>query len=153
MLLRLTAVALIFSATVAGAACAPDRVDLRGDWDAAAFRVEIADEPRERAQGLMFRETMARGDGMLFVYEAPGSPSFWMKNTLIPLDMLFIDPRGRITHIHHNAMPGDLTPISGGDNVFAVLEINGGLARRYGITVGSDIRHPVFAEGPAIWPC
>ena len=101
----------------------------------------------------MHRAVMPRGDGMLFVYEMPQPASFWMKNTLIPLDMLFADISGRITHVHHNAVPGDLTPISGGQEVYAVLEINGGLAQKYGITAGSQLQHPIFSAGPAIWPC
>lgn len=133
--------------------CASDSVAVRGDWGQAAFTVELADTPEMRARGLMFRETLARGAGMLFVYEAPQQASFWMKNTLIELDMLFADPTGRITYIHHRAIPGDLSPIDGGDGILAVLEINGGLARSYGITVGSVMRHPAFAGGPAAWPC
>ena len=117
------------------------------------FVVEIADDPAERSQGLMFREEMPRGAGMLFVYDRPQRASFWMKNTLIPLDLLFVNRRGKITHIHADAIPGDLTPIEGGRRVLAVLEINGGLAEDYGITVGSEMRHPVFEDGPALWPC
>ncbi len=75
-----------------------------------------------------------------------------MKNTLIPLDMIFIDPAGTVTHIHENAVPLDLTGIDGGTGVQAVLEINGGLSRALGITVGSEIRHPSFDEAGAVWP-
>ncbi len=133
--------------------CREDRLELSGEWGQLAFTVEIADTPQTRARGLMFRESLPRGAGMLFVYEKPGRASFWMKNTLIPLDMLFIDRTGRVTRIHSMAQPGDLRPIDGGDGVFAVLEINGGLTRRYGITEGTLVRHPVFAGGPAAWPC
>jgi uncharacterized membrane protein (UPF0127 family) len=76
-----------------------------------------------------------------------------MKNTLIALDILFADSGGRVTRVHHMAQPGDLTAIDGGTAVRAVLEIGGGLARRYGIEAGSDLRHPAFADGPAAWPC
>ena len=148
-----SALALAITASQAWAGCSIDHVKLRGDWGQAEFTVELADTPKERSLGLMHRETMARGDGMLFVYEAPQPASFWMKNTLIPLDMLFADASGRITHVHHNAIPGDLTPISGGQAVYAVLEINGGLALRYGIVAGSQMQHPIFINGPAIWPC
>ncbi|WP_072506371.1 DUF192 domain-containing protein [Phaeobacter porticola] len=137
----------------ADTACHRDQVSLRGPWGQAQFAVEIADTVEERAQGLMHRPYMARGHGMLFVYEAPQRASFWMKNTLIPLDMLFVDTTGTVRQIHHRAIPGDLTPIPGGDNVFAVLEINGGLAALYGISVGSELRHEVFSETGAIWPC
>ncbi|MEM9550249.1 MAG: DUF192 domain-containing protein [Pseudomonadota bacterium] len=147
------ALAWCLAAVSAQADCRLDQVALRGDWGQAQFNVELADDPRERSQGLMFRESMPRSSGMLFVYEQPQRASFWMKNTLIPLDMIFLDERGEVTRIHHEAVPGDLTPIDGGDRVFAVLEINGGLARRYGMTEGSMMQHPVFADGPAIWPC
>ena len=115
--------------------------------------LEIADDVEERSKGLMFRRDMPRTAGMLFVYDAPQRASFWMKNTLIPLDMLFVDRSGVVTRVHHDAVPGDLTAIDGGQNVFAVLEINAGLARSYGIGEGSQLRHPVFSGGPAIWPC
>lgn len=135
------------------ALCAEDRVDLRGDWGAARFTVELADDPRERSVGLMHRETLPLGTGMLFAYEKPQPVSFWMRNTLIPLDMIFMDAQGRVTHIHENAIPLDETGIPGGDtDVQYVLEINGGLARRMGIDVGSELRHPVIGESAA-WPC
>lgn len=133
--------------------CSPDAVFLRGDWGSARFSIELADTPQERSRGLMFRETMASGAGMLFVYETPQPASFWMKNTLIPLDIVFTDRSGTVTRIHHRAVPGDLTPIDGGAEVYAVLEINGGLAERMGLNVGSQMRHHVFTDGPAIWPC
>lgn len=148
-------IAILFIASVApvSAACRKDSVQLRGSWGETHFNVEIADTPEARSRGLMFREIMRRGDGMLFVYEEPRRSSFWMKNTLIPLDMLFVDQSGTITRIHHQAIPGNLTSIDGGDQVFAVLEINGGLAKRYGISVGSQMQHDVFSDGPAVWPC
>ena len=135
------------------AACAPGSVSLRGDWGQARFNVELADTTRERAKGLMNRESLPRSAGMLFVYDAPGSPAFWMRNTLIPLDMLFIDAEGRVARIHENAVPLDETPIPGGDGILAVLEINGGLARQMGISVGSEVRHPAFDAETAAWPC
>ncbi len=135
------------------AACREDQVWLRGNWGETRFTVELADNPKERSRGLMFRKTLPRGAGMLFVYEHPQRASFWMKNTLIPLDMLFLDRTGTVSHVHHRAIPGDLTPIVGGTQVYAVLEINGGLARSYGIGVGSQLRHRVFSNGPAAWAC
>lgn len=153
---RLLAGLLIILVWVGGAiaeTCRPDMVWIRGEWGETRFAVEVVDTPQDRARGLMFRESLPRGAGMLFVYEHPVRASFWMKNTLIPLDMLFADAAGHILHVHENARPGDLTAIEGGDGVFAVLEINGGLARRYGIGPGSELRHPVFAAGPPVWPC
>lgn len=144
---------MINAGAALAAACAPDRVQLRGGWGQAAFRVEIADTEATRTRGLMFRETLPKGAGMLFVYERPQTAAFWMKNTLIPLDIIFLDQQGRVTRVHERAVPGDLTPIPGGDEVFAVLEINAGLARRYGIAAGSQMRHEVFSPHGAVWPC
>ena len=137
----------------AGAACAPDVVELRGPSGQQRFTVEVADDGAERSQGLMFRDHMASGAGMLFVYEAPQRASFWMKNTLIPLDMIFADETGRVTRVHANAIPGDTTPIDGGTEVRFVLEINGGLAARMGIAEGSELRHPAVPQDIAAWPC
>ena len=155
MIKRLAAAcfALGLSASAALAACAEDTVWLRGDFGQARFAVEIADDEAERATGLMHREQMATAAGMLFVYPSPRSLAFWMRNTLIPLDMLFIDPQGVVQHIHHNAVPLDETPIVGGDGLTHVLEINGGLARQMGIAVGSQVRHPSIAAAGAAWPC
>jgi uncharacterized membrane protein (UPF0127 family) len=144
---------LVWSALPGFAGCSPDRLGLRGDWGEALFRIELADTAANRERGLMFRESLAPGAGMLFVYDRPQPVRFWMKNTLIPLDMIFADRTGTVTRVHSNAIPGDLTPIDGGASVYAVLEVNGGLAASYGIVPGSVMRHPVFADGPAAWPC
>ncbi|MEP1327869.1 DUF192 domain-containing protein [Pseudophaeobacter sp.] len=141
------------STPVSAADCRPDRVDLRGGWGQISFSVEIADTDALRAQGLMFRETLPRGSGMLFVYPKPQRAAFWMKNTLIPLDIIFLNETGQVTRVHAGAVPGDLTPLPGGDDVFAVLEINGGLAAKYGISTGSQMRHKVFSNSAPIWPC
>ena len=137
---------------LAEAACASDRVDLRWDGGRESFAVDLADEPAERAKGLMFRERLDPAAGMLFVYESPRRAQFWMKNTLIPLDMIFADATGTVTRVHANAVPGDLNPVDGGAGVAFVLEINGGLAGRLGIVAGAQLRHP--AIGPAaVWSC
>ena len=149
----LLAVCLAVLAGPVAAACAPDRVELKGPRGIARFTVEVADTDATRSRGLMFRERMASSAGMLFVYPRPGRAVFWMKNTLIPLDMIFADATGVVRRVHANAIPHDETPIDGGEGVLAVLEINGGLARRLGIEPGSVMRHPAFAGGPAAWPC
>ena len=138
---------------VAAGACSPTSLEIRGDWGQVRFNVEVADTDRARAIGLMHRETLPRSAGMLFVYEDTGPVSFWMRNTLIPLDMLFVDQSGVIRHIHHNAVPLDETPIPGGDAVRYVLEINGGLAGALGISVGSEMRHPAMVQEIANWRC
>jgi len=138
----LAALIVPFLALGARAACAPDRVIVRGHFGEAGFRVAIADDPAERARGLMFVEEMPTFEGMLFIYETPRRASFWMHNTLIPLDMLFADPDGVITRIHQNAIPLDRTSIDGGEGVLYVLEINGGLSGRLGIAEGDRLIHP-----------
>ena len=137
----------------AAAACRDDAVHLRGDWGQARFSVEIADTDALRAQGLMNRPSMPRMAGMLFIYDGPQRAVFWMENTLIPLDMIFMDATGRVTHIHHEAEPLDRTPIDGGNDVLMVLEINGGMSRRLGIDAGSEMRHPRLDPARAAWPC
>ena len=139
---------------VEAADCRDDRVDLRGPWGSAAFTVEVVDTDETRAQGLMHRPSMPRFAGMLFVFDPPpGRAVFWMENTLIPLDMLFLDETGIVTRIHHEARPLDRTPLHGGDAVLYVLEINGGMARRLGIVEGSALRHPRIDPALAAWPC
>lgn len=133
--------------------CRGDTVLLRGDWGQARFGVELADTPETRGRGLMFRDSMPKSAGMLFVYPEPQHATFWMRNTLIPLDMIFADERGTVRHVHHEAVPGDETTIDGGEGILAVLEINGGLARAMGINEGSEIRHPAFDPETAAWPC
>ncbi len=145
---------LAISGTVAVAdACRDDQVKLRGDWGQARFTVELADSEAERNKGLMFRESMPRSAGMLFVYPEPDIVGFWMKNTLIPLDMIFLDATGTVQRIHANAIPHDETPIMGGAGILAVLEINGGMSEALGITVGSQMQHPAFDPQLATWPC
>ena len=150
----LTAAALALGLAPAGAAwaeCSDTRVALRGAWGEASFTVEVADDLAERSQGLMNRSQMPRFAGMLFVYDRPQQVAFWMKNTLIPLDMIFADARGTVRKVHANAVPGDLTPIPGGDDVQYVLEINGGMAAMLGIGPGTELQHPSVSN--AAWPC
>lgn len=155
-MIQRVALALAFSIG-AGAAiadqCAQTGVDLRGDWGQAHFSVEIADDAAEQARGLMYREKLAASSGMIFIYQTPHHAVFWMQNVPIPLDMLFLDPRGVVTHIAHNARPFDESRIDGGKNVQAILEINGGMAKALGISVGSELRHPTFDSSIAAWPC
>ena len=151
MITRWAMGAWLVSASLASAACSDSAVMVRGDFGQARFSVEVADDNQERSQGLMHRESMAQSAGMLFLYERTQQLSFWMRNTLIELDMLFIDERGVVQHIHHRAKPLDETPIPGGRGI-AVLEINGGLAKRMGIDVGSEIQHSYFGSDAA-WVC
>lgn len=140
-------------AGMAQAECRPETVEVRGQGGVTRFTVEVADSNAERSQGLMFRESMPASAGMLFVYDNPRRASFWMENTLIPLDMIFADETGTVTRIHENAVPRDRTSIDGGTDVQFVLEINGGLARRLGITEGAVLRHPAIDPSIAAFPC
>lgn len=144
---------LLAGVVPAVADCDPGHVHLRWDGGQAEFRVEVADDPAERNRGLMFRRSMSRFAGMLFAYPAPNSVSFWMENTLIPLDMLFLDSTGTVTKIHPNAIPLDRTTIFGGDSVQYVLELNGGMARELGVTPGAQLRHPLIDPANAAWSC
>lgn len=152
LLVILAASAGLF-AGAADAACRPDLVELRGDWGQARFTVELADDAEERGRGLMHVPEMAQSRGMLFLYDAPGNVTFWMKNTLIPLDMIFVGEDGVVTRVHENAIPLDETTIDGGGGVIAVLEINGGLSERFGIAPGDELRHPGLDQELAAWPC
>jgi uncharacterized membrane protein (UPF0127 family) len=108
------------------------------------FSVEVAVTPQQRGQGLMFRERLPAESGMLFVYPAEQMISMWMKNTLIPLDMLFIAEDGRIIHIAERAIPGSTATISSGQPARAVLELNGGTAARLDIAPGDRVLHETF---------
>ena len=108
------------------------------------FTVELAQDAGQRAQGLQFRETLAAHAGMLFDYVRPQQVTMWMKNTLIPLDMLFIAADGRVVNISTDAVPQSLTPIPSAGPVRAVLEINAGTSARLGIEPGDRVIHPIF---------
>jgi uncharacterized membrane protein (UPF0127 family) len=139
--------------SLAAQECAPDVLDLRDGDSTLRFTTEVVDTEASRAQGLMHRDAMPRFSGMLFVYPEPGPVAFWMRNTRIPLDMLFFDAAGRLTRIHENAVPFDETAIPGGNDVLFVLEINGGMARELGIELGAELRHPAVDPELAVWPC
>lgn len=134
--------------------CELNRVTISGTFGHAAFNVDVAADEQTRAQGLMHVETMPLSKGMLFVYQRAQPMSFWMRNTLIELDMLFLDGFGVIRYIHERAQPLDETPITPGDMMLTgVLEINGGMARRLGIKVGDVLRHPAFISRETPWNC
>ncbi len=145
--------AFILAAHSAAAECTDAHVSLKGDWGKAQFSIDIADDAAERSQGLMHVEQMPRFTGMLFVYERSERVAFWMKNTLIPLDMIFIDSTGTVVKVHDRAQPGDLTAIPSDQPVQYVLEINGGMAEMLGISAGSSLQHPMIDQSQAIWPC
>lgn len=134
-------------------ACSIDRVSLRGDHDQITFNVELADDLQSRALGLMHRPSMPTDSGMIFFYDSPIHARFWMRNTLIPLDMIFVGDDGRVKHIHENAIPLDLTVIDGGRDILVVLEINGGLSKEIGLSAGTELLHPMFDQKIVSWSC
>lgn len=117
----------------------PVELIIEGGEERHRFTVEIADEPQERARGLMFREEMARDAGMLFVFDRPRLIGMWMKNTPLPLDMLFADRAGRIVGIHENAIPFSTDVISAPRRALYVLELNAGVVHERGIAVGDRL--------------
>lgn len=148
------ALALLVSAapSLADGTCAEDRIDLRSPKGQARFTVEIADTADERAQGLMFRESLGAMKGMLFVYERAEPVAFWMENTLIPLDIIFAGADGVVVSVQAGAKPLDRTALPSGAPAQFVLEINAGMAARLGIGPGTEMRHPRIGQGAA-WPC
>ncbi|HVV62621.1 MAG TPA: DUF192 domain-containing protein [Pseudolabrys sp.] len=108
------------------------------------FSVEIADNDADRARGLMFRKSLPEGTGMLFDFKQEEPVNFWMENTYIPLDMIFIRADGRILRIAENTTPLSKKLVPSGGPVLAVLEVIGGTARKLGIAPGDRVAHPIF---------
>jgi len=113
------------------------------------FDVEVAVTPQQLTQGLMFRSSMPEDHGMLFLFGMPEERNFWMKNTLIPLDIIYISPQGTINHIHENAVPHDETPLPSKGPTMHVLELNGGLTAKLGIKPGDAVYHGSFGNSLA----
>jgi uncharacterized protein len=111
-----------------------------------AFQVEMAITPEEKERGLMFRRELPDGHGMLFDFFVDQDVAFWMKNTYIPLDMLFIRGDGRILRIAENAQPLSERNIPSGGPVRAVLEVIGGTARKMGIAPGDQVSGSIFSH-------
>jgi len=110
------------------------------------FTLEIAKTDRQQRQGLMFRRHLAADAGMLFTYPAPQVLTMWMKNTYLPLDMLFIASDGRIVQIVERTVPESLQIISSEKVAIAVLEVNGGTVSRLKIRRGDLVKHPAFGS-------
>ena len=108
------------------------------------FQIEVMQSAEDRARGLMFRRALDADAGMLFDFRTDGIARMWMKNTYIPLDMLFIADNGQITSIAENTVPLTDTRISSGREVRGVLEIGGGLVATLGLRPGDFVRHPAF---------
>lgn len=154
-LLRIVVIMLLASL----ASGAPARADQIAAFDKSAltidtvagprqFAVELARTPEQQELGLMFRPSLAPDAGMLFDFGQPKPASFWMKNTLIPLDMLFITADGRIAGIHEHAQPLSEAVIESHVPVRAVLEVKGDTVAQLGIKVGDVVHHPIFHNIP-----
>ena len=130
------------------AAAAPstklDTVEILTSRGRVKFTVELAVTRAEQERGLMFRKSLAPDRGMLFPYKPPRPAAFWMKNTLIPLDIIYIAPNGRVLSIARNAVPHDETPLPSGGVVGGVLEIAGGRAAQLGILPGDLVLNKIF---------
>lgn len=110
------------------------------------FQVEVARTEAERERGLMFRRFMPADRGMLFDFKGEQTVMMWMKNTYIPLDMVFISRAGLVTNIAENAEPLSERIIPSGGPAFAVVELNGGISKKIGLKVGDKVEHPMFAK-------
>jgi uncharacterized membrane protein (UPF0127 family) len=108
------------------------------------IRVEVAADDVSREYGLMNRKHMAPNDGMLFDFISPQQVNFWMKDTILPLDMLFVREDGTIANIKANATPFSLMPIPAAEPVRVVIEINGGRAKALGIEPGQTVHNAIF---------
>ena len=140
-----TAFLLVF-VMVAGPAWAAElkTLEIASKSGVHVFAVEIADTDASREKGLMFRKSLPEGQGMLFDFHEEQPVGFWMQNTYIPLDMIFIRGDGSILRIAENTEPLSTRIIPSGGPVRAVLEVIGGTARKLGIAPGDRVAHPIF---------
>jgi len=122
----------------------PDPLTITTDDGVHTFSVELALTGREQARGLMYRDYLGEQQGMLFVYRRLQNVTMWMKNTFIPLDMIFINDDGSIARIHERAVPHSEAVIPSGGRVRAVLEVRGGTADRLGLEPGDRVEHPAL---------
>ncbi len=114
------------------------------ETDAVMFTVEIADTEELRSRGLMFRQRLPEDRGMLFDFGSPRPVAMWMKNTYIPLDMLFIREDGTIAYIAENTVPKSLDTVGISEPVLAVLELAGGTSKKHGFRAGDTVYHRLF---------
>lgn len=135
---------LSFVAAHARAEAALEHLQIVTASGAHDFQVEVARTSRQRARGLMFRRSMPQDHGMLFDFGVETPVSMWMKNTYIPLDMVFVSRKGVVTSVATDTTPFSEAVISSGKPAFAVIELNAGAARRIGLAPGDVVRHPSF---------
>jgi uncharacterized membrane protein (UPF0127 family) len=144
----LTGLIILLAAAAAAQALTFEQGELeieKADGTRHAFIVELAQSPQQWTQGLMYRQSLAPDAGMLFLYQRERSISMWMKNTYIPLDMLFIDKNGVIVDIAERTVPHSTAIVSPAVPASAVLEVNGGTVARLGLSRGDRVIYPAFA--------
>ena len=148
------AIAVAIAAALIGFAAAPapaarsaelNTLEIVSKSGVHVFSVELVQTDEERTRGLMFRKELPQGRGMLFDFQVEQDTAFWMKNTLIPLDMIFIRADGRIRRIAENTTPLSEKLVPSGGPVRGVLEVIGGTARKLGIEPGDRVAHPIFS--------
>ena len=110
------------------------------------FKVEVARTQAEKSMGLMFRKSLAEDHGMVFIYKRPRQVAMWMKNTFIPLDLVFIKSRGEVANVVHDAIPHDETPRPSTGRVGYVLELAAGVAKKINLRAGDQIFHPSISQ-------
>ncbi|WOH47725.1 DUF192 domain-containing protein [Bradyrhizobium sp. sBnM-33] len=138
------AVVLILCANPAARAASVQPLEIATKSGVRVFLVEMATTEEEKTQGLMYRKELPDGKGMLFDFSPEQQISMWMKNTYIPLDMIFIRADGRILRIAENTEPLSTKIVSSGGPARAVLEVIAGTAQKYGIQPGDRVAHPLF---------
>lgn len=145
---RLFLIALALLPLLAGpvAAQSTEQVEIVTRNGVHIFDVEMAVTPDQRSKGLMFRKSLPEGQGMLFDFGEETVVSMWMRNTYIPLDMIFIRSDGRIVRIAENTTPMSEVIISSGAPVKSVLEVVAGTARKFGIAPGDQVAHRIFRK-------
>lgn len=146
-------IVVVFSpldASATGKAQALDVTPLKIETTQGSFNynVELAASIKEQAVGLMYRREMAANHGMIFLNSRVRLNSFWMKNTYIPLDIIFISAEGRVVNIVTNTIPLSLDPVSSTQPVLAVLELNAGQASLIGLSAGDMVYHKIFGNEP-----
>jgi uncharacterized protein len=124
---------------------ATQKLEIETHHGVRKFDVELATDDATRELGLMCRKTMAESHGMLFEFPQADMQTFWMKNTVLPLDIIYIGPNGRIVSISANAKPFDLTPLPSTGPANGVLELKAGVSAKLGIRPGDQVRHPFYS--------
>jgi len=139
-------VALLSASPVLSLAANLQSLEIASKSGVHVFSVEVVDTPEQRAQGLMFRKELPEGQGMLFDFKEDQQVAFWMKNTYVPLDMIFIRGDGRILRIAENTEPLSERLVPSGGPVRGVLEVVAGTAKKMGIAAGDQVAHPIFSH-------